>query len=167
MMQAGQKIEKSLGRGEEVIHWIEGDASKPESLARLPLRFKEEGYDMVTANWLFDHAGSMDTLDGMFRSVVAYLKPGGRFVGTRVIHGHASPAATTGKYGYIYDSSKTPDDKYGVYNWCNMPHVRKTEYVKASDEFELQYVEVVSIYFPIPSSDDAFAACRVSHARSI
>ncbi|KAK7699817.1 hypothetical protein SLS64_011429 [Diaporthe eres] len=102
MMQAGQKIESSLGRGEEVIHWIEGDASKPESLAGLPLRFKEQGYDMVMANWLFDHAGSMDTLDGMFRSVVAYLKPGGRFVGTRVIHGHTSPAATTGKYGYIY-----------------------------------------------------------------
>ncbi|KAG8170203.1 hypothetical protein KVR01_000948 [Diaporthe batatas] len=102
MMQAGKKIESSLGRSEDVIHWIEGDASKPESLAALPLRFKDEGYDMVMANWLFDHASSMDTLDGMFRSVVAYLKPGGRFVGTRVIHGHTSPAATTGKYGYIY-----------------------------------------------------------------
>lgn len=102
MMQAGQEIESSLGRGTEVINWIEGDASKPESLASLPLRFKEQGYDMVMANWLFDHAGSMDTLDGMLRSVVAYLKPGGRFVGTRVIHGHTSPAATTGKYGYIY-----------------------------------------------------------------
>ncbi|KAK2599574.1 hypothetical protein N8I77_011315 [Diaporthe amygdali] len=103
MMQAGQKIEESLGRGDKVIHWFEGDVSKPESLATVPLRFKEEGYDMVMANWLFDHAGSMDILDGMFRSVVAYLKPGGRFVGTRVIHGHTSPAATTGKYGYIYE----------------------------------------------------------------
>jgi hypothetical protein len=102
MMQAGEKIEASLGRSGDVIHWIEGDASKPESLATLPLRFKDQGYDMVMANWLFDHAGDMATLDGMFRSVVGYLKPGGRFVGTRVIHGHNSPAATTGKYGYIY-----------------------------------------------------------------
>ncbi|KAI3398717.1 hypothetical protein diail_8756 [Diaporthe ilicicola] len=102
MMQAGQNIEESVGRGEDVIKWFEADASKPESLAGQPLRFKDAGYDMVMANWLFDHAGSMETLDGMFRSVVAYLKPGGRFVGTRVIHGHTSPAATLGKYGYIY-----------------------------------------------------------------
>lgn len=110
MMQAGKEIEKSAGRSEDVIHWYEADASKPETLTGQPLRFKEEGYDMVMANWLFDHAGSMDTLDGMFRSVVAYLKPGGRFVGTRVINGHTSPAATTGKYGYTYkDFEDIPD----------------------------------------------------------
>lgn len=101
MMQVGKEIESSLGRSEDVIHWIEGDASKPQSLAALPLRFKDEGYDMVMANWLLDHVHSMDTLDGMFRSVAAYLKPGGRFVGIRVID-HASPAATSGKYGFIY-----------------------------------------------------------------
>lgn len=49
-----------------------------------------------------------------------------------------------GVYGFIYDSSHTPDDKYGIYNWCNMPHVRKQEYVKPSDEYKLAYVEVVS-----------------------
>lgn len=48
-----------------------------------------------------------------------------------------------GVYGFIYDTSDTPDDDYGAYNWCNMPHVRRTEYVKPSDEFELQYVELV------------------------
>ncbi|KAJ0322688.1 hypothetical protein Brms1b_002069 [Colletotrichum noveboracense] len=47
-----------------------------------------------------------------------------------------------GVWGFIYDTSATPDDKYGQYNWCNMPHVRKTEYVKASDEYELKYVEL-------------------------
>jgi hypothetical protein len=50
-----------------------------------------------------------------------------------------------GVYGWIYDSSKTPDDKYGTYNWCNMPHVRSKEYVKPKDEFKLQFVEVVSL----------------------
>jgi hypothetical protein len=29
----------------------------------------------------------------------------------------------TGAPGY-YNSSEVPDDEYGVYNWCNMPHVR-------------------------------------------
>ena len=28
----------------------------------------------------------------------------------------------------IYNSSLTPNAKYGTYNWCNMPHVRKKEY---------------------------------------
>lgn len=46
-------------------------------------------------------------------------------------------------YGFIYDSSETPDDQYGSYNWCNMPHVRRKEYVRPPDEYELHYVELV------------------------
>ncbi|TPX09855.1 uncharacterized protein E0L32_008877 [Thyridium curvatum] len=62
-----------------------------------------------------------------------------------------------GVYDFIFDTSKTPDDKYGVYNWCNMPHVRKTEYVKASDEFELQYVEVAHRHHKrTPYQDNTF-----------
>jgi acid phosphatase len=57
---------------------------------------------------------------------------------TEALHG-------TGTYGFIFNSSHTPDDQYGVYNWCNMPHVRKQEYIKPGDEFKLQYVEVVSV----------------------
>lgn len=49
-----------------------------------------------------------------------------------------------GVYGFIFNTSETPDEVYGIYNWCNMPHVRSTEYAKASDEYELQYVEIVS-----------------------
>ena len=50
----------------------------------------------------------------------------------------------TGTNGFIFNSSFTPEDEYGRYNWCNMPHVRKEEYVLADEGFELQYVEVVS-----------------------
>lgn len=28
----------------------------------------------------------------------------------------------------IFNSSVTPDNEYGIYNWCNMPHVRTREY---------------------------------------
>ena len=56
---------------------------------------------------------------------------------TQVIEG-------SGVYGFIYDSSTTPDSEYGTYNWCNMPHVRAEEYKKPSSEYKLQYVEVVS-----------------------
>jgi hypothetical protein len=49
----------------------------------------------------------------------------------------------TGTNGFVFDSSQLPDGvKYGTYNWCNMPHVRKEEYVRVADEFELVYVEV-------------------------
>ena len=29
----------------------------------------------------------------------------------------------------IFDSSITPEKEYGIYNWCNMPHVRTQEYM--------------------------------------
>ena len=54
-----------------------------------------------------------------------------------------------GTYGFIFDTSETPDEKYGTYNWCNMPHARKREYKKPAKEYELQYVEVVSVSFPL------------------
>lgn len=54
----------------------------------------------------------------------------------------------SGVYGFIYDSSETSEADYGTYNWCSMPHVRKTEYVKPSCDYELIYVELVR---PSPS----------------
>lgn len=51
---------------------------------------------------------------------------------------------TTGVYGFIFNTSHTPDDEYGTYNWCNMPHVRSSEYIRPPEEYELAYVEVVS-----------------------
>lgn len=50
-----------------------------------------------------------------------------------------------GVFGFIFNSSHTPDSKYGTYNYCNMPHVRAKEYVKPSDEYELKYVELVRL----------------------
>ncbi|KAF1945072.1 cytochrome P450 [Clathrospora elynae] len=48
----------------------------------------------------------------------------------------------TGTNGFQFNGSQLPDRvEYGVYNWCNMPHVRKEEYVKVSQEFELVYLE--------------------------
>lgn len=51
---------------------------------------------------------------------------------------------STGVYGFIYNSSTDPAGvEYGTYNWCNMPHVRAQEYPRVSDEYQLEYVEVV------------------------
>lgn len=77
MLRIGEDIERSLGHG--VIRFMEADVSK--SLKHLPLR--EEGYDVVMANWIFSNTGSRDDLEGMFRNSAHYLKPGGRFVSIR------------------------------------------------------------------------------------
>ncbi|GME66526.1 hypothetical protein GTA08_BOTSDO02250 [Neofusicoccum parvum] len=51
----------------------------------------------------------------------------------------------TGVHGFVFNSSQLPAGvPYGTYNWCNMPHVRAEEYPRASEEYQLEYVEVVS-----------------------
>ncbi|KAK4934068.1 hypothetical protein LTR66_015745, partial [Elasticomyces elasticus] len=50
----------------------------------------------------------------------------------------------TGIYGYIFNSSTNPaGTPYYTYNWCNMPHVRRQEYVVPPSDFELTYLEVI------------------------
>ncbi|KAI2625368.1 methyltransferase-like protein [Hypomontagnella submonticulosa] len=110
MMEHGKK-----GKYGDRINWYEGDVSK--SLAHLPLK----KYDLVMANWVMDHAASLAALEGMWTNVAAYLKPGGRFVGTRSGDPN-SPAARDFTYGvrykdqqpipggvrYRYESNTTP-----------------------------------------------------------
>ncbi|KAG7693554.1 hypothetical protein KL933_003003 [Ogataea haglerorum] len=44
----------------------------------------------------------------------------------------------------IYNSSYVPDSKYGQYNFCNMPHVRKDTYPQVDQSvYKLQFVEVI------------------------
>lgn len=43
---------------------------------------------------------------------------------------------------YFGGSVLPPGTPYATYNWCNMPHVRRQEYLKASEEYSLEYVEV-------------------------
>lgn len=51
-----------------------------------------------------------------------------------------SALTAEGTYGMVFNSSEAPKT---IYNYCNMPHAMKVNYPKASEEFELQYVEVV------------------------
>ena len=48
-------------------------------------------------------------------------------------------------YGFVYNNSYPSHVLYSGYNSCNMPHVRKQEYKKPSDEYKLIYVEIVSL----------------------
>lgn len=98
MVRVGGEMAASRGRS-DAIRWFVADVSRP--LDALPLR--EEGYDLVMANWIFDHAGSVEELEGMWRNIAAYLKPGGRFLGVRSCDPRV-PAFANGqaKYGVTY-----------------------------------------------------------------
>lgn len=61
-----------------------------------------------------------------------------------VVNNLTNVLSAEGVYGFIYNTSDTPDSEYGTYNWCNMPHVRRTEYEVPPSEYELAYVELVS-----------------------
>ncbi|KAK6082554.1 methyltransferase [Seiridium cupressi] len=100
MLTVGRDVEDKLGRKQ--IRWFEADVSKP--LDRLNLG----QYDIVTANWLLDHAENHEALEGMWRNIVGHLKPGGRFIGVRSGDPWA-PCLATNKYGVVYkDIEKIP-----------------------------------------------------------
>lgn len=70
---------------------------------------------------------------------------------------------TSGVYGFIYNSSQTPDDEYGAYNWCNMPHVRAREYAVPAAEYELVYVELVTTSPRLPPLSQRLAYLGSTH----
>ncbi|TGJ81031.1 hypothetical protein E0Z10_g7746 [Xylaria hypoxylon] len=98
MMREGKKTEAGLNR--KVMRWFEGDISRP--LEHLPLRPE---YDIVLANWPFDHAENMAVLEGMFQNIVSHLKPGGRFLGARCCNPRA-PAMVKGDMGVVFKDFK-------------------------------------------------------------
>ncbi|OTA51958.1 phosphoglycerate mutase-like protein [Hypoxylon sp. EC38] len=62
-----------------------------------------------------------------------------------------------GVYGFIFNTLETPNDRYGTYNWCNMPHVRRSEYIRPAAEYELKYVELVQRHHKrTPYASNAF-----------
>lgn len=73
----------------------------------------------------------------------------------------------TGVHGFIFNSSALPGGvQYGTYDWCNMPHVRKSEYPVPGSEFELDYVELVCHDFPKNSIEQSSLSNMVRAAVS-
>ncbi|KAK3319534.1 S-adenosyl-L-methionine-dependent methyltransferase [Cercophora scortea] len=96
MLRIGEEIEAKLSRKDR-IRWFAADASKPLS-SHLG---DSATYDIVMANWVFDHATSVQDLEGMWTNVATHLKPGGRFLGVRVKNPRAEYLAK-GKYGVTF-----------------------------------------------------------------
>ncbi|KAM7197926.1 S-adenosyl-L-methionine-dependent methyltransferase [Naviculisporaceae sp. PSN 640] len=130
MLLAGQALEathtQETGQASK-IRWFEADLSKSldeQAVSSLDGKDSEklrteEGYDIVMANWLFDHATSAECLKAMYANVARYLKPhGGRFLGVRVTKlavGYLIPGKGKAKYGVSFkDVEKMAD---GLDGW--------------------------------------------------
>ena len=95
MLDVGRKsVQDTDSATAQKLRFFQADVSKP--LSHLPLQ--SGGYDVVMANWIFSFADSMPVLEGMFRNIAGYLKPGGRFIGVRDADPW-SPALESRKYG--------------------------------------------------------------------
>ncbi|CAH0028046.1 unnamed protein product [Clonostachys rhizophaga] len=105
MLNVAERIEKSLDRKDR-MRFFEADVAQP--MDHLPL---DAEYDIVMANWVFDHAGDVDTLKAMWANISKYLKPGGRFLGIRMAD-LFGPAASTDKYGISLKNVKSTSDGF-------------------------------------------------------
>lgn len=101
MMRAGQDVETQLGR-QGRVRWLEADVTRPLGEQ---LDLPQHGYDIVMANWVFDHAASMLDLKNMWENVMAGLKPGGKFIGVRAKSVRAE-YMSYGKYGVTFTEIK-------------------------------------------------------------
>lgn len=77
------------------------------------------------------------SLGSAANAAVVHYPPMGTYINnfTFVIQGSGAPG--------IFNSSITPPEQYGIYNWCNMPHVRSAEYKKMPKGYTLEFVEVI------------------------
>lgn len=119
MLHVGKEEATKLGAGDR-IGWFEADVS--QSLSHLDLR---ESYDIVQANWVLDHAGTIEALDRMLTTVMTYLKPGGRFICVHIVNPKSSNLKNN-KYGVTYtDLEEIPGGlKYCVVLWGTDPPVK-------------------------------------------
>ncbi|KAK0654924.1 S-adenosyl-L-methionine-dependent methyltransferase [Cercophora newfieldiana] len=71
----------------------------PQNLPLLP----PGSYDLVMANWLFDHAHSPSELRAMWSNIATYLRRDGKFIGIRAIAPgmFSSHNCKVGKYGCL------------------------------------------------------------------
>ncbi|KAK5651674.1 hypothetical protein OQA88_11740 [Cercophora sp. LCS_1] len=106
MMQIGRDIE-AQNPGKSRIRWLLGDATRPmvdQGVDILP----PGQYDIVMANWIFDHAHTVDDLTAMWTNICTNLKVGGKFIGIRAVAPgiFAEHNVKLGKYGCLRSDIK-------------------------------------------------------------
>ncbi|KFA67272.1 hypothetical protein S40285_08646 [Stachybotrys chlorohalonatus IBT 40285] len=107
MLRVASDIEETIGRRDR-LRFYEADVRN--SLDHLSI---EKEYDIVMANWVFEHAGSMDGLEGIWRNISTYLKPGGLFICVRG-NSHLCPCFQEKKYGCSFEWWKDIPGGYAI-----------------------------------------------------
>ncbi|KAF6791693.1 hypothetical protein CSOJ01_14307 [Colletotrichum sojae] len=107
MLSLGKAHEASIGR--DAVTWYQADVSRPlDHLGPLG------PYDMVIANGIFDHAGSVAELEGMWANAAAYLKPGGKVVANwNYPFSRLAREGEEGKYGVVFTDFEDMQEKGG------------------------------------------------------
>lgn len=106
MLQIGRDIEVK-NSAESRIRWFVGDATR--SLVEQGVNILSYGqYDLTMANWVFDHAYTVEDLKGMQKNIALSLKPRGKFIGVRACAPgcFADYNMKTGKYGCLRSEIK-------------------------------------------------------------
>lgn len=119
MLHVGEKEAAKTGVGNS-IRWFEADVAQP--LSHLDLK---DSYDIVQANWVLDHAGTIEVLERMLTTAMSYLKPGGRFICVHVVNPRSSNLRGK-KYGVSHtDIEEVPGGlKYWVTLWATDPPIK-------------------------------------------
>jgi SAM-dependent methyltransferase len=107
MLQIGRDIE-AKDSAKSRIRWLVGDGTRPlveQGVGILPYG----QYDITMANWIFDHAHTVEELRGMWKNIALSLKPGGKFIGVRACAPgcFADYNMKTGKYGCLRSEVKS------------------------------------------------------------
>lgn len=85
MLKIAEKAEEAIGRRDAMRFFVADIAG---DLSGLGLH---EQYDIVMVNWLLDHATSDDDLEGFWKNIARFTKPGGRLICTRVHNPETAP----------------------------------------------------------------------------
>jgi len=106
MIEIGKGIAAQAGL-EGRIRWNVADATIPLAEQGVTGVLGPGAYDVVMANWVFDHANTEDDLRGMWANIASSLKPGGKFLGVRCVSsGFNADHVSNGKYGVKFDDFK-------------------------------------------------------------
>ncbi|PHH73513.1 hypothetical protein CDD80_3757 [Ophiocordyceps camponoti-rufipedis] len=108
MIELGKAKDRGTDR-EGRLRWFVADALKPlrEQGSFSPLDGK---YDVVMGNWLLESAASSEKdVEILWQNIVDSLKPGGRFLGLRMLFSGVTGQSLKGKYGAtVEDIKETP-----------------------------------------------------------
>ncbi|KAF3765666.1 S-adenosyl-L-methionine-dependent methyltransferase [Cryphonectria parasitica EP155] len=115
MMRIGKDHAERSGLGDR-IRWFEADVSQPLGASQEDLKQWEGRYDIVLANWVFDHASSREMLEGMWQNVAAFLRPGGRFLTVYLYNARIGNEATGDQYGILLKNFEQIPG--GLKYWC-------------------------------------------------